>query len=181
LAERRGRGGFNFCELSGTARNLHYYTPNGQPMTTIRTAKSFGRRTRGESGQALLEFALIAPSVILIMFGVLSFGLIFSWKNVLNNAAREGARAGAICMTDDQIRTVVAGNVSILPRAGSVAVSITSLDTGGNALPAGQRQRGGTVTVSLSYTANVVSIPGIMASTRVLTAMATFRSECSYP
>jgi Flp pilus assembly protein TadG len=138
-------------------------------------------KARSDAGQAVVEFALIAPAVILIMFGVLSFGLIFSWKNVLNNAAREGARAGAICMTDDQIRAVVASNCTVLPSAGTVVVGITSLDTGGNPLPANNRQRGGTVTVTVNYIANVVSIPGIMSNTKLLTAQATFRSECTAP
>jgi Flp pilus assembly protein TadG len=150
-------------------------------MTTISTANFSGRGSRGESGQSLVEFALVAPAVLLVMFGVLSFGLIFSWKNVLNNAAREGARAAAVCRTSSDVSNVVARSVSVLPRAGTVAVRITSLDAQGNSLQASERREGGSVTVSLSYDATVISIPGIMGATKNLTAQATFRTECTYP
>ncbi|MBN2045267.1 MAG: pilus assembly protein [Anaerolineales bacterium] len=45
-----------------------------------------GRR----SGQALVEFALALPLVLLLIFGVLEFGRAFQIKIVLENAAREG-------------------------------------------------------------------------------------------
>jgi Flp pilus assembly protein TadG len=139
-------------------------------------------RGRGQSGQALIEFAMIAPAVMLIMFGILSFGLIFSWKNVLNNAAREGARAGSVCKTDSEINTVVTKNCSILPSPGNVTVKIDSYDTADHLITtANGRQRGGTVVVTLTYPANVIRIPGILEGTKTLTAQATFRSECSYP
>jgi Flp pilus assembly protein TadG len=140
---------------------------------------------RPESGQALIEFAMIAPVVVLPIFGILQFGLLFSWKNVLNNAAREGARAGSVCQTDSQIQDVVARNYSILPAAGTVHVDITSLDTAGNQLVTNGvttdlRQRGGTVIVTLTYPARVIRIPGVLSDPKTLTAQASFRTECSY-
>ena len=42
-------------------------------------------------GQALLEFALALPVLLLLLFGVLEFGRAFSTKIAMENAAREGA------------------------------------------------------------------------------------------
>lgn len=43
------------------------------------------------SGQALVEFALALPLVLLLVLGALEFGRAFQTKIVLENAAREGA------------------------------------------------------------------------------------------
>lgn len=43
-----------------------------------------------KKGQALVEFALGLPLLVLLVFGVLDFGRAFQTKIVLTNAAREG-------------------------------------------------------------------------------------------
>jgi len=47
------------------------------------------RRTRG---QALVEFSMVAPIFLLILFGIIDFGRYVYYVQILNNAAREGAR-----------------------------------------------------------------------------------------
>ena len=47
--------------------------------------------SRRVSGQALVEFALALPVLLLLIFGVLEFGRAFQTKLVMENAAREGA------------------------------------------------------------------------------------------
>ena len=42
-------------------------------------------------GQSIVEFALILPSMLLLILGVLEFGRLFYMKVALQNAAREGA------------------------------------------------------------------------------------------
>lgn len=43
-------------------------------------------------GQGLVEFALVIPVFLVMMFGVLDFGRVIWARNSLENAAREGAR-----------------------------------------------------------------------------------------
>ncbi|HLO36323.1 MAG TPA: TadE family protein [Candidatus Deferrimicrobium sp.] len=43
-------------------------------------------------GQALVEFAMVAPIFLLMLFAVIDFGRYIYYVQVLNNAAREGAR-----------------------------------------------------------------------------------------
>lgn len=47
-------------------------------------------------GQSLVEFALILPLFMLIVLGVFDFGRAIYGYSALHNAAREGARYGAI-------------------------------------------------------------------------------------
>jgi len=48
-----------------------------------------------ESGQALVEFALVAPIFFLILFGIIQLGLIFGGQNYLVSSVREIARYAA--------------------------------------------------------------------------------------
>lgn len=50
------------------------------------------RRRGGGNGQALTEFALIAPLFFILIFGVLQMGILFGGQIALTNAAREVAR-----------------------------------------------------------------------------------------
>ncbi len=58
-------------------------------------------RRRGERGQSLVEFALIIPFFLIVVFAVADFGLgLRAWITV-TDSAREGARLAAVtCATD---------------------------------------------------------------------------------
>ncbi len=51
---------------------------------------------RNERGAELIEFAMVTPVLLLMMFGICDFGLLFQRYQVLTNAAREGARLRAL-------------------------------------------------------------------------------------
>jgi Flp pilus assembly protein TadG len=65
----------------------------------------------GEEAASAVEFAIILPLLILILFGIIEFGLLLYNKQMITNAAREGARAGIVARTprlsDDEVKTVV--------------------------------------------------------------------------
>jgi len=44
----------------------------------------------------LVEFGLILPLLILLIFGIIEFGLLLYNQQVITNASREGARAGIV-------------------------------------------------------------------------------------
>jgi Flp pilus assembly protein TadG len=50
------------------------------------------RARRRSLGQSLTEFALVAPIFFVILFGIIDFGRYVYYVQILNNAAREGAR-----------------------------------------------------------------------------------------
>ncbi len=57
-------------------------------------------RSRGR-GQSLVEFAVALPVFLLLLFGMLEYGFIFSHDLTLEYATREGARTGAALGKND--------------------------------------------------------------------------------
>jgi Flp pilus assembly protein TadG len=51
---------------------------------------------KGQRGVALVELALVAPIIVIVLFGILEFGMIIYSKGVVTNASREGARFGVV-------------------------------------------------------------------------------------
>ena len=51
-----------------------------------------GRGRHRQRGQALAEFALVAPIFFLVLFGIIEAGRFMFFYETLNNATREGAR-----------------------------------------------------------------------------------------
>ncbi len=54
---------------------------------------------RDERGQAVTEFAVILPVLLLVLFAIFQFGIIFNNYIQVTAAAREGARKGAVNRT----------------------------------------------------------------------------------
>ena len=48
-----------------------------------------------EKGSNLVEFAILAPLLILLVFGIFTVARAFNVNNTLEHAAREAARLGA--------------------------------------------------------------------------------------
>ncbi|MFC1513248.1 TadE/TadG family type IV pilus assembly protein [Thermodesulfobacteriota bacterium] len=65
----------------------------------------------GERGASVLEFAIVLPILLVLLFGVIEFGFILYNKAMLTNAAREGVRAGIVAQSprldEDGIRAIV--------------------------------------------------------------------------
>lgn len=55
-----------------------------------------GSLRRGDGGQSLVEFALVAPVLLVVLTGIFSFGIILNQYEVLTNATSAGARAFAL-------------------------------------------------------------------------------------
>jgi hypothetical protein len=54
------------------------------------------RPTHRTDGQSAVEFALTAPLLLMLIFGVIELGIMFSIYVGMTNSAREAARAGAV-------------------------------------------------------------------------------------
>lgn len=135
---------------------------------------------RSESGVSAIEFALIAPLLFVLTFGIIEFGLLLFDKAVLTNASREGARAAIIRnfavnadntttyspLSETEIEDVVtayANNYLInLGVAGdndltSDDITITYLGSSGGNAP----EIGGRVTVDVQYTYDFLVFPNL--------------------
>jgi Flp pilus assembly protein TadG len=56
------------------------------------------RRGRGDDGASLVEFAFVSVLLFTLLFGIINFGLILSFKQDVTRAAAEGARGGAVAI-----------------------------------------------------------------------------------
>jgi hypothetical protein len=51
---------------------------------------------KNHNGATAIEFAIILPLLILVLFGIIEFSLVLFNKHIITNASREGARAGIV-------------------------------------------------------------------------------------
>lgn len=66
------------------------------------------RRLPKRSGTAAVEFAVVAPLIFLLLFGMVEFGRMLMVQQILTNASREGARRAIIeSSTVPEVTTVV--------------------------------------------------------------------------
>ena len=57
-------------------------------------------RLKSQKGGAAVEFAIIAPLLFVILFGIIEFSILLYDKAMLTNASREGARVGIVFVGD---------------------------------------------------------------------------------
>lgn len=82
-------------------------------MITEQRAVTRRRTRRRSSGQAFVEFALVAPVFFLLIFGTIEFSLILASIGNYNFAAREGARFGSIIgRTDSTVDQQIVWNLA---------------------------------------------------------------------
>jgi TadE-like protein len=64
---------------------------------------------RSERGQSLTEFALVLPLLVVLLFGIIQFGITFHDYITLTDAVRAGARKGTVARhLDDPVGETVA-------------------------------------------------------------------------
>jgi Flp pilus assembly protein TadG len=140
-------------------------------------------RLRGEEGASAVEFAIIAPLLFMLLFGILGFGLAFLQVQSIRTAVREGGRAAAVGATVKGVRdkTVAASSGSI--PSGQASLVEVSPSSGGVNLPACTPQQiGDDVTVTYRTTnlpqgGVVVHIPLLPDIVMRPTISASFRCE----
>lgn len=71
-----------------TRRNLATSHSRGPISVTMK--RPTRRRSRGDRGVALVEFALILPFLAVLVFGVIDLGRAYQFRNRVTDSAREG-------------------------------------------------------------------------------------------
>lgn len=125
-------------------------------------------RWRSEAGAAATELALIAPILIVLFFGIVQVGLAVWRSQVIEAAAREGARVASVGGGDDDVETA-ADNAATGFTDTEVLSTITDpCDALGDDV---------TVYVTASGLRLNFEIPFVGAYTPVYDSEATFRCE----
>ena len=121
-----------------------------------------------ELGQDLVEYALIAPILMLLIIGIMEFSVVILSYNTIANAAREGARAGIVPNSTDA--DVIAASQRLT----------TGLNTAQLTFATPVRSNG-TIKVQIDYTVALMTGPFVAAiggsSTIPLQAVATMQVE----
>jgi hypothetical protein len=96
----------------------------------------------GDRGQAIVEFALVVPLLLVLLLGVVLVAEIGVARLALEHGAAEAARAGALTNDDELIRSTAAAAVTPLD-ADSVKVIIEPTENEGEraAMPRGSLLR----------------------------------------
>lgn len=140
----------------------------------MQTEGSKGRMRRGRSqrgarrGAAVVEFAVVTPLLLMMIFGVMEFGWAFMVHETLTNAAREACRVGVLQdSTDDDIQARFA--VAIAPTRLTVTPDMLTIEhaTADNPVV--------TVTVTVPY--SQVSLTGLTSFLHI--SRTTIGSVCS--
>jgi hypothetical protein len=121
-----------------------------------------------DRGAAAVEFALLLPLLLLIVFGLLDFGRAINTQITLTQAAREGARALALPLGQStyQARAQAAA-------IGLSGVTVTDLpdSLGVTGCPPGSELTGDDARVEVTYTFSFITpIGSIFGPTKTLTA-----------
>lgn len=126
--------------------------------------------TRGKKGQSVVETALVLPIIILLLMGIIDFGLLFSNYLVITNACREGAREAAVGYTDSEIVNAVISMSSTLDQS-KLKVTVSP--------PELVRKKGDQVSVTVEYENMLLTpvISAIVPNPVLLKAVTVMRME----
>ena len=118
----------------------------------------------------MVEFAIVAPILLLILMGIMQLGVVYNNWVTLTDAARAGARKAAVCRTgcspDSTTATVTAvKNSAVNLNQASLGVTVTSTWAQG---------ADATVTATYPWAINVM---GVVVASGTLNATTTERVE----
>lgn len=128
-------------------------------------------RIMNNKGQSLVETALVLPVILILLTGIIDFGLLFNNYLIVSNASREGARAAVTGKTDAQIDAVV-DNAAVSLNPANLTVTITPDESTG-------RITGDAVTVTVQYQYSMITpiIAAIVPGPLNLNTSTTMRCE----
>ncbi len=128
-----------------------------------------------------MEFALVLPVLVLMLFGAVEFGRAYYDLHLLTNAAREGARVGAL---PDKVETDVEAAVddflNSVGLSGGWSTSVVAKDPDGTTRASlAEAIEGDRIHVTVSHDFTVLSgsvLPGF-SGTLTLNGRCAFRRE----
>ena len=123
---------------------------------------------RNENGQTMVEFALVLPVLVVLLFGIIQFGTAFNNYLSLTDAVRAGARVAAVSrQSSDPVGNTVA----------KVKASAADIDTSQVGVTVSSDWvHGDDVTVKATYPYSI-SLLGVVVASGNLTSTTTERVE----
>jgi Flp pilus assembly protein TadG len=118
-------------------------------------------RKNREEGVAAVEFALILPLLLLILFMIIEFSIALYDKAVITNASREGARSGIVSSTSPVTAGAIAAVVDSYCATNLISFGASAPVT---SVPAACAGSGSLLTVNVSYTYDFLVLPRFLGS-----------------
>jgi Flp pilus assembly pilin Flp len=142
-------------------------------------------RHRDDQGAQAVEFALVVPILLAVVFGIITFGFLFGQQLMMDNAVRQGARYGAVAdRTCEDVHQetldVVSGGLVFNPSTVGILVTRDGATVCGSnpstsvVKPCAGSSPGANVEVTATYASSPLGF-----STVDLQAKGTFRCEFS--
>lgn len=131
-------------------------------------------RLGSERGAAAVEFALVVPVLLLLLFGIIEFGRVYNTQIELTGAAREGARVMAISNNPAAARAAArAGAPSLNPALTDAQLAVVTTGTD----PSSCLKAAGTANVSVTVTASypLTFLTGMFGNTITITGKAVMQ------
>jgi len=89
---------------------------------TNMSARRGGKRARGA---AVVEFAVVLPLLLTILFGIIEYGWVFMVRQTLQTAAREGCRLAVLQTTTSPYTNVLDRVAQVMGPTGLTTYSVT--------------------------------------------------------
>jgi Flp pilus assembly protein TadG len=130
-------------------------------------------RKKGQEGQAIVEFTMIATILIVLLLAIAQFGIIWSDYVSVTQAAREGARRAVVKGSEGQAAMISYANQGARTSAANLKQSSMTVTT---TAPNGTWNAGDPIKVTVTYPYSV-SILGWAVKSGNLTSSTTMRRE----
>ncbi len=120
------------------------------------------RMRRRDDGAVAVEFALIAPLLLLLVFGLIQYGFYFWSMQGGSSAVREAARRAAVGepITCDDFRAYVKDRIGVTGDQDSADITrIYTDEVTGNAVASADVEPGDVVTVRVTFNSYDMNIP----------------------
>jgi Flp pilus assembly protein TadG len=138
-----------------------------------RSPQTTDLKHRGRSrsaGQSMVEFAMVAPVLFLVLIAIFQFGIAFTDYIQVTNAARDGARKALVSRSDPNAVSTVQTAVK------NSTWSLNTSQLGITVTPGTPWTAGQDVTVTVSYPYSI-SIMGLVVGSGTLKSTTTARIE----
>ena len=129
----------------------------------MRRAVASGKALRGEQGQAMTEFALVLPVLVVVLSAIVQFGIVFNHYVALTDAVRTGARKAAVSrQASDPVGTT---KQAVIAAGGDITIDPNDITVSSNWQPGDSVTVSATLPSTLNLGLLTITLPALRSTT----------------
>ena len=139
------------------------------------------RKINNQNGAAMVEFAIVLPLLLLLIFGMIEFSIMLYDKAMLTNATREGTRLGILFRPGSIVLDVYTVDIpdTVTNYLQNNLISLGGASTWTTTVSGTCTAAGAPITVTVTYPYTFLVLPGFLTSLAPnLTLGATTTMRC---